>query len=89
MSTETEKALADFKPSIKFLRQVEAGQVRWVDTLGHRGGRLVGGEKTANAHYRAGLCSDPLASNTVRLTDAGRAFLFGGQAPDDSEPKLF
>lgn len=78
-----------FTPNIKFLRKVQAGEVQWISSRGWKESKFVGGLKTAEAHHDAGLCSYPHAGGPVRLTDAGRAVLDGGQVPGDTELKLF
>lgn len=72
-----------FKPNIKFLRKVEAGLV--ASHMGYtvkRGGYwyFTGGEKTAEAHKRAGYVkpwggASLGRSAYVELTDLGRAAL--------------
>ena len=78
MSTEK-----PFKPSIAFLRKVEAKQVYNSITYSVRKGSQYstkGGEKAIDAHVRAGLITRPYVADLGRpsyaeLTDAGRAFL--------------
>ena len=64
-----------FKPNITFLRKVEAGECRWVLSRTRTKSQFIGGLKTADAHYEAGLTTTPHSSGAVRLTDAGRAAL--------------
>ena len=72
-----------FKPSVVFLRKVEASQVyNAVKYSRKRGSRQFtrGGEKAIDDHAKAGLITRPYIADLGRpsyaeLTDAGRAVL--------------
>jgi len=74
------------RPSLAFLRKVEAGQVKRVRGYTRRKGgydRFIGGEKQWQKHYRAGYVTHwPIAllgqPGVVQLTDKGRAALNAG-----------
>lgn len=66
--------MKNFRPSIAFLRKVAAGEVMWASSRTTEP-RLIGGLKTAEAHYDAGLTTTPHSTGAVRLTKEGRAAL--------------
>jgi len=74
-----------FKPSLPFLKKVDAREVYNAVTFGRRTGsryKTVGGEKAIQAHAAAGLIKAPYIADIGRpsyaeLTEAGRRLLTG------------
>lgn len=95
-ATQDEKKAASLKPSLSFLQKVANGGVRKVMGYSNRRGgyyRFVGGEETARRYAAAGLIRMPGVVDLGRpalasLTDAGRALLQQGGAPNRKSTAL-